>query len=484
MPKHVLVALPLSDAQRSALQASVPEYEFIFAQTETVTLAQVLEADIIMGNVPVELICQNHHLEWFQSNFAGPDTYLVPGVLPEQCLVTNATGAYGLAISEWMLGLWLGLQKDLFLYRDRQTQHKWDAITRQVRPVAGSRVLCVGMGDIGSNFAMRAHALGAEVVGVRRSVRPGAPCPDYCLRVVPQSELDAELPQADLVALSLPGTPETLHMFDATRLARCKQGAILLNVGRGSTVDCLALADAVHSGHLFGAALDVTDPEPLPSDHPLWSEPNVIITPHISGRFSLAKTLDNIVEIFIHNLKLYAAGQPVDNQVSRTTHYVSGGSGGQRLVCGAPGEYAGSVEAHFLPDDTAETDAAWIAQHIEELVQNGTPVRDGSSTRPVQYEDCCILLAARGDFLAYEEALTARGIPVYADARENLMTAPHIRPLISLLKVIDNPAQDIYLAAAMLGPRYGFTDDALVRLRACSEETQKKQRSPAQSTPA
>ena len=86
----------------------MPEYEFIFAQTETVTLAQVLEADIIMGNVPVELICQNHHLEWFQSNFAGPDTYLVPGVLPEQCLVTNATGAYGLAISEWMLGLWLG----------------------------------------------------------------------------------------------------------------------------------------------------------------------------------------------------------------------------------------------------------------------------------------------------------------------------------------------------------------------------------------
>ena len=166
MPKHVLVALPLSDAQRSALQASVPEYEFIFAQTETVTLAQVLEADIIMGNVPVELICQNRHLEWFQSNFAGPDTYLVPGVLPEQCLVTNATGAYGLAISEWMLGLWLGLQKDLFLYRDRQTQHKWDAITRQVRPVAGSRVLCVGMGDIGSNFAMRAHALGAaQLVG-------------------------------------------------------------------------------------------------------------------------------------------------------------------------------------------------------------------------------------------------------------------------------------------------------------------------------
>ena len=144
---------------------------------------------------------------------------------------------------------------------------------------------------------------------------------------------------------------------------------------------------------------------------------------------------------------------------------------GQRLVCGAPGEYAGSVEAQFLPDDTAETDAAFIAKRIAELVASGEPVREGSATRPVQYEDLCILLAARGDFPAYVEALTAKGIPVYADARENLLDAPHIRPLIALLKVIDNPAQDIYLAAAMLGPLFGFTDDDLVRLRALQRKT-------------
>ncbi len=139
---------------------------------------------------------------------------------------------------------------------------------------------------------------------------------------------------------------------------------------------------------------------------------------------------------------------------------------GQRLVCGAPGEFAGSVEAQFLPDDEAETDADWIAKRIEEMMASGEPVREGSSTRPVRYEDFCILLAARGDFPAYTEALTARGIPVYADARENLLEAAHIRPLISLLRVIDNPAQDIYLAAVMLGPLFGFTDDDLVRLRA------------------
>ena len=156
---------------------------------------------------------------------------------------------------------------------------------------------------------------------------------------------------------------------------------------------------------------------------------------------------------------------------------------GQRLVCGAPGAYPGGVEAHFLPDDTAETDAAFIARRIGELVASGAPVRDGENTRPVQYEDCCILLAARGDFPAYVEALTARGIPVYADARENLLDAPHIRPLIALLKVIDNPAQDIYLAAAMLGPLFGFTDDDLVRLRARAEELQKQQRETEEADP-
>ena len=139
---------------------------------------------------------------------------------------------------------------------------------------------------------------------------------------------------------------------------------------------------------------------------------------------------------------------------------------GQRLVCGAPGPYQGVVEVCLLPDDEQETDAAWIAGRIAALVAAGEPVREGSSTRPVRYEDCCILLAARAEFPVYTRALSERGIPVYADARENLFQAPHIRPLVALLKVIDNPAQDIYLAAAMLGPVFGFTDDELVQLRA------------------
>lgn len=327
--KRILVALPLNEEQQDRLRHAAPEAELKFsAQPEE---ADILWADVIMGNVPVESIRKNDHLEWFQSNFAGPDPYLVPGVLPENCAVTNATGAYGLAISEWMLGMWLGLCKDLFLYRDRQNRCEWDAIERPVRSVAGSRVLCVGLGDIGSSFARRAHAMGAQVVGVRRHA-PDT-CPSYCVRVVGQKDLDAELPQADLVALSLPGTDETIHMFDAVRIARMKPGAILMNVGRGTAVDTDALTEALRSGHLFGAALDVTNPEPLPADHPLWKLPNAFITPHISGRFSLPRTLDNIVDIFARNLCHYLNGETLDNQVSRSTRYVSDDTAGQRLRC-------------------------------------------------------------------------------------------------------------------------------------------------------
>ena len=325
MEKKILVCLPLRPEQKQALNDAAPGFAFRFTTIPQVTKEDAVWADAVLGNVPVELISQNDHLEWFQSNAAGPNAYLAPGVLPERCVVTNATGAYGLAISEWMLGMWLGLLKELFLYRDRQNQNRWAPTGHSVRSIYGARVLCVGMGDIGSNFARRAHALGAEVVGVRRTIHPDTPCPDYCLRVVPQSELDAELPQADLVALSLPGTPETAHLFNKERLALCKTGAILMNVGRGSAVDHDALYEAVHSGHLSGAALDVTEPEPLPADHPLWNEPGVILTPHVSGGFSLPRTLDNIADIFVHNLKRYAADQPLENQVSRTAQYAASG---------------------------------------------------------------------------------------------------------------------------------------------------------------
>ena len=327
MHKKVLVCLPLNDAHRAALEASVPEFEFRFNALDDVHAEDVHWADVVLGNAPVSMICQNKHIEWFQSNSAGPDAYLKPGVLPENCMVTNATGAYGLAISEWMLAMWLGIQKDMFLYRDRQNQRQWAPIDRPVRGITGARVLCVGMGDIGSNFARRAHMLGAEVVGVRRTVHPDTPCPDYCLRVVAQSQLDEELPEADLVALSLPGTPETVNIMDERRLGLMKKGAKLINCGRGSAVNAEALRDTLVSGRLSGAGLDVVYKEPLPEDSFLWDTPNLIITPHVAGGWNIENDstsvfMENTVfSVFMDNLEDYLAGRALRNSVDLNSGY-------------------------------------------------------------------------------------------------------------------------------------------------------------------
>ena len=151
MSKHILVCLPISAEQRTRIE-TVQGFAYRFTTPDTATVEDALWADAVLGNLPVPLIRQNDHLEWFQSNAAGPNNYLEPGVLPEKCIVTNATGAYGLAISECMLAMWLSLLKELPTYRDNQREHRWAPTGHFVGSIAGSRVLCVGMGDIGSNF--------------------------------------------------------------------------------------------------------------------------------------------------------------------------------------------------------------------------------------------------------------------------------------------------------------------------------------------
>ncbi|MCD8498931.1 MAG: NAD(P)-binding domain-containing protein [Clostridiales bacterium] len=155
--------------------------------------------------------------------------------------------------------------------------------------ITGSTTLVIGLGDIGSQFARRMQALGSTVLGIRRM--PAAGKPDYVSSVHGLAELDDLLPLADVVALTLPETPQTVHLINRERLARMKPGAVLLNVGRGNAIETEALCDALVAGHLGGAGLDVTDPEPLPADHRLWSLPNAMITPHVSGFYHLQATL-------------------------------------------------------------------------------------------------------------------------------------------------------------------------------------------------
>lgn len=309
--REILVTIPTQPRHREMLEKIAAEAHFTYEMNPTE--AAVENADIILGNVPPVMLKNARKLRWIQLNTAGTDGY--PEVLPKDCLLTNATGAYGLAVSEHMLAMLLELMKKLHLYGANQQQHLWkDEGT--VTSICGSRTLVVGLGDLGGEFAKRMHLLGSTVTGIRRGKGQK---PEYLDALYQMDSLDNCLKDADIVASCLPGGADTTHIFNAETFAKMKPGAYFLNVGRGSAVDSRALANALNSGHLAGAGLDVTEPEPLPKDHPLWNAKNLVLTPHISGWYHLPETHERILGITVENLKAFLAGTPLRNQIDLNT---------------------------------------------------------------------------------------------------------------------------------------------------------------------
>ena len=314
---NILVLLPVEERHKKLLEEAAAGEPICYETAETVTREQVQAAQIIIGNPPVEYVSGSPNLKWFQSNTAGPDPYLKPGVISEKAMITNATGAYGLAISEYMLGTLLSLYKKLNLYRDGQKNHDWVKLGT-VKSVWNSTILVIGLGDIGGSFARLVKNMGAYVIGVRRT---DSRKPEFVDEIHLSDEIDSLLPRADVVALSLPGNSQTAHILSRERFAEMKKDAVVLNVGRGSAIDTDALYDALKNGEIAGAALDVTDPEPLPASHPLWDLPNAVITPHVSGGWSLPETFERIVQISARNLTRFLKGEALENVIDRSTGY-------------------------------------------------------------------------------------------------------------------------------------------------------------------
>ncbi len=312
---RILVALNLDEEQRGWLEAAAPEGDFHYVKSPGEE--ELRQADILIGNVPPAALKHAERLKWLQLSSAGADTYCQPGVLPENVILTNATGAYGLTISEYMIGATIMLYKHLHLYDRQKTRHEWKALG-PIRSISGSTVLSIGLGDIGATFCRKAKALGAYTIGVKR--RPGEK-PEGVDELHLIEELDSLLPRADIVALSLPNTPATTGLMCKERFKLLKPGAILINVGRGNSVNTEDLIEALQNGDLSGAILDVFDPEPLPADNPLWDMDNVILTPHIAGGFYLRETLNRIVRIAAHNLSAFVSGGEMCSTVDRSTGY-------------------------------------------------------------------------------------------------------------------------------------------------------------------
>lgn len=318
MADTLIGLLPFEQPYREALRQLAPDLDFYFSEDGPIPDEAWENAVIIMGAPSAAELKKCPRLRWLQLGTAGADTYCRPGVLPESVMLTNATGSYGHAISEYMVGATLMAMKKFHLYRDNQASGAW-LDHGLVKSISSSKVLVVGMGDIGGEYAKRIHALGASVTGITRTPRA---VPDYAEKMGLLTDLDSLLPDYDVVAMALPNSAETAGLMDARRLSLMKEGAVLINVGRGSAIDTEALCDALESGHLMAAVLDVTDPEPLPAGHRLWHIPGAVITPHVSGGYHMRETYENIMAICRENLEKFLSGEEPGHQVDRATGYM------------------------------------------------------------------------------------------------------------------------------------------------------------------
>lgn len=238
-------------------------------------------------------------LRVIQVNSAGVD-WIAPAV-PEGVALCSARGTRDAPVAEWVVGAILDSFKGFARYRRQQEQSQWTP--RMPRELAGSRALIVGYGSIGRAVAERLRPFGVEVTAVASRRRGNARGPEA---------LDELLPRADIVIVLLPATPETAGLIDRQKLARLRTGALLVNAGRGTVVDMEALIDELQAGRLE-AALDVTDPEPLPPDSPLWKLPNVLLTPHIAGDSPAADR--RVYELVGEQIRRHLEGRPLLNVV-------------------------------------------------------------------------------------------------------------------------------------------------------------------------
>ena len=293
-------------------------HEVFFYSNETEIPQTNYDADIIYGFAP-SIVKTSQKLKWLCVPWAGVDSLMVPGYFAnEECLLTNAAGAYGVSIAEHMIAVSLIMMRRLNEFLEETKNGEWK-LPRAQKSLKDCRITVLGTGDIGTTFAKRARAFEpAAIIGLCRSGKSQETVYD---KVLPVGELDSILPETDLLAMSLPSTPETRGIISRERLALMSEGSYIVNVGRGSAIDEEALADSLESGHLAGAALDVFQTEPLPAGHRLWKTKNLVITPHVAGNMTLSHTRDKNVQMFLEDLNNFTNGKALHYLVDRKLGY-------------------------------------------------------------------------------------------------------------------------------------------------------------------
>jgi phosphoglycerate dehydrogenase-like enzyme len=259
-------------------------------------------------------------LRWVHTSAVAVETLALPELFARGIIVSNSRGVQATPIAEHVFAVLLALAKQLPFVLERQRAHDWaqnELVGERLPWLLRRRTLgLIGVGTIGSEVALLADAFGMHVIGVRRQAHDQVP---GVHEMRSSRELDAVLPRLDVLVIAAPLTPDTTTLIGARQLASLKRGAIVINVGRARIIDHVALTAALHTGHLGGASLDVFHQEPLPPTDPLWSAPNVVLTPHTSG-FRHGHW-DDVIDLFADNLQRFRRGEPVRFRVDPDLGY-------------------------------------------------------------------------------------------------------------------------------------------------------------------
>lgn len=307
---------------RQQINDTAAKYGFAvdyYAAPQTVPPEKRGEYEIIYGMPKPSELKSFTNLKWFCGSFAGVDAYLDDSLYPSpEVMLSNSSGAYGVTIAEHLIMVTLMLLRHEMTYCADAAAHRWGAV-QPMRSIIGSTITVLGTGDIGTEFARRAKAMGAASIrGVRRTKKAADPAFDA---IYTHDELDTLLPDTDILVMALPSTGETKNILSAERIALLPPTACVVNVGRGSAIDQNALVAALNGGRIAGAALDVFAEEPVPAGDPVWTAKNLLLTPHISGQMSLGYTRDRNVALFCEDLERYGRGEKPARLVDRRIGY-------------------------------------------------------------------------------------------------------------------------------------------------------------------
>lgn len=274
-------------------------------------------ADCAYGYLPPTLFERADKLRWIQCYAAAPDPSFYHNALVEsEVTVTNFRGIYNDGVAHHALMLLLALSRDLHRYIPQQLRRNWKP-AEAVRHLPDSILLVIGVGGIGSELIRLGKHLGMTTIGLDPRVQEK---PEGLDELYQPEKLDEVLPRADYVVITTPDTPQTRGMIYAERLTRMQPTAFLINVGRGMCVVLEDLVEALCSGTIAGAALDVFEVEPLPADHPLWEAPNVLLTPHVAAH-NASYLLERRNAVFLQNCQRFARGEPLLNVVDKRNRF-------------------------------------------------------------------------------------------------------------------------------------------------------------------